>query len=90
MPVTKKDIYERFNISNVEQIGKKQLFTGIIKDTNVLISYYTIVGVYDNINKIWVLTLEKYSHTTTCQMHKFMQDNNCRYARIEDYIKELI
>lgn len=70
MSVTIKDIKRVFNTVRVEQVNSKQLFkVDLVGGDRVLISYYTIVGRY--INNQWYLTKEKYSRTTTAQLHSF-------------------
>ena len=90
MPITKKDLKNRFNtISGIEQIGNKQLFTATIDGKYVLISYYTIVGIFDSVNWEWLITTEKYSVTTSKQLTQFLNKNTGRYTDISDYIKGL-
>lgn len=75
MPVTKKDISAIFGVSPaaIERVGSKQLFI-IVKDSKqFLISYHTIVGVYSG--GCWLLTLKKYSVTTSKQLSQFPYAN---------------
>jgi hypothetical protein len=71
MGVTKTHIANYFNIpvEHVEQHGRKQLFTIQYKDTQCLVSYYTIVGVYRH--GAWYITRHKYSRTTSKQVSQW-------------------
>jgi len=74
MSVTIKDIKNRFNTLRVEQVASKQLFiVDLVGGGRVLVSYYTIVGIYEG---IWKLTKEKYSRTTTRQLNSFAKGHN--------------
>ena len=90
MTVTKTEITHRFNnITDIQQIDNKQLFTATVNNRRILISYYTIVGIYDFTNSEWLITTEKYSITTSKQLTQFVSKNTSRYTDISDYIKGL-
>ena len=69
MTVKKQDIITRFNATNVEQIGNKQLFIATVNNVTVLISYYTIVAYC--LNDYWHYGDKKYTTTTIQQVNKF-------------------
>lgn len=71
--VTKKDIAKSFNVSldNVEQVQSKQLFIVYTSNAKLLVSYYTVIGVYEFNHCAWYITKEKYSTTTSRQITTF-------------------
>lgn len=69
MSVTKREIERRFNTSDVEQVGSKQLFIVTTDTQTLLVSYYTIIGIY--VGARWLLTTEKFSSTTSKQTNQF-------------------
>lgn len=76
MSVTKQDIEQLYKPLSIYQVGKKQLFNCVILNKaccpiHVLISYKTIVGIYDSHARTWILTKEKYSRTTSKQLTQF-------------------
>ena len=85
MNVTKKDISAIFGVSlaAIEQINNKQLFmvyiyTDELGYQKILISYRTIIGVYDD--EMWHITTKKYSQTTSSQITSF---SSSRWGRIK-------
>lgn len=86
MPVTKRDIQDRFK-GEVKQIGSKQLFVVTFQTYQLLISYMTIIGYRSEDS--WLLTKAKYRQTTTRHINYF------RYDRIhwligQEHLEELI
>jgi len=69
--VTKKDLMYKFNTQNVDQVASMQLF---IVNSNLLVSYKTIVGVL-GVDDCWHITKNKYSPTTTRQINRFKKQN---------------
>lgn len=71
MLVTKARVSEVFNVQRgtIKQYGSKQLFEFIVNDNQkILVSYLTIVAVYDPIISTWVYTSEKFSRTTSAHI----------------------
>jgi len=68
--------YLDLHFSDVKQIGSKNLFTATHGKHTVLISYKTIIGIYDSVENIWNITTAKYSLTTSKQITMFRRGNN--------------
>jgi hypothetical protein len=84
--VTKKDVMARFSLrdSQVRQIGAKQLFViDTIHNGRLLISYYTVVGYF---NDKWYLTKYKYSQTTSKQLTQFANNTSFHVEWIDEQI----
>jgi len=72
MRVTKKDVKNKFhNCLSVNQIDRKQLFIVEYANYQLLVSYYTIIGVSIS-DANWQITDEYYSITTTRQRNYFL------------------
>jgi hypothetical protein len=71
MRVTIKDITNNFNVQRdkVKQVKSQQLFIVDLIGGRVLISYYTVVGLFHN--STWFIDERKYSVTTTKQVNQF-------------------
>lgn len=69
--VTIKDIMNNFTVKRdkVKQVKSQQLFIVDLIGGRVLISYYTVVGIFHN--SIWYIDERKYSVTTTKQVSQF-------------------
>lgn len=67
--VTKKKVAAHYNVdvSEVKQIDKKQLFIVTINGYDLLVSYYTCIGVRDW-RRVFKITPRKYSKTTSKQV----------------------
>ena len=79
MPVTKRDIQDRFK-GEVKQVGNKQLFVVTFPTCQLLVSYMTIIGYRSEDS--WLLTKDKYSPTTSRHLNYF------RYGRIHGLIEQ--
>ena len=99
--ITKQDIARQFNIAinNVKQIDSKQLF--IVNDYSsldsthsnkrYLVSYQTIIGIYDFNNCTWYVTKEKFSVTTSRQTSQFINSIHNPVIRVEkEKFKKLV
>lgn len=85
---TKQDVINNFGCSDVNQIGKKQLFTAVINNTTVLISYNTIVGYKDSRN-VWHYTNKRYSITTVKHINQHKRGHTCFTDKHFDFILAL-
>lgn len=88
--VTKKDIMTRFDLreSQVSQVGSKQLFiVDTIHNGRLLVSYYTVVGYF---NDKWYLTRYKYSKTTSKQLTQFAYITNFQTEWIDNQITLMV
>lgn len=88
MKVTKKDISAIFGVSPgaIKQVGSKQLFLAYVYTDEVgyqkiLISYRTIIGVYD---EMWHITTKKYSRTTSYQITAFSRGKWGKVKRVDN------
>ena len=80
--ITIKDIQARFSLrkSQVSQIGSKQLFIVDTYNGRLLLSYYTVVGYF---NDKWYLTKYKYSVTTSKQLSQFARSTTFQVEWID-------
>jgi hypothetical protein len=87
-PVTKTTIQYLTGrpLTDIEQIGAKQLFIVSYPRYRLLYSYKTIIGInlLSGDNMGWKITLKKYSLTTTKQISQFPYPNK----RIEQSLLE--
>ena len=76
MKVTKQQVMNQIglyiDVDSVDQVGNKQLFVVHTNKGSLLVSYYTVIGVYD---RKWYYTNRSYSHTTSSQLGQFMLMN---------------
>jgi len=76
MIVTKqqvKNMMSRYiEVRSVDRVGNKQLFVVNTEDNCLLVSYFTVIGVYDC---GWKYTDMKHSVTTAHQLAKFSRMN---------------
>lgn len=96
MKMTKQDVARQFDITinNVKQVESKQLF--IIDDYSslhnncsnckYLVSYNTIIGIYDYNNFTWYITNEKFSPTTSKQTTQFINRIANKVVRVDSEI----
>src|SRR5574343_630655 len=66
-PVSKKEIFNRIGFP-VTQVGYKQLFIVSMRNYQLLVSYYTIVGYKQSNKRHFIVTDKKYSVTTNRQL----------------------
>ena len=72
------DIKNIYPAATVEQVDSKQLFIVTLPSCiQLLVSYVTIVGIHYGNDKCWLLTLEKFSSTTSKQMTQFRHMYSC-------------
>lgn len=70
MSVTKTEIKRLFNIENVKQYGRKQLF---LVDGNKLLSYRTVVAKATPTSMGWIITTAYHSKTTTAHINFWLR-----------------
>lgn len=73
--VTKKDI-EDMGFTQITQIGYSQSFIANKSNAVCYLSYRSIIGIYDQVNKQNVFTDNYYSITTSRHRNKFIKDCN--------------
>lgn len=91
MTVTIKDIMIRFNVKRdrVKQFNSCQLFIVDSGYGRILVSYRTIIGLYQNSK--WYITSDKYSSTTTRQTNKFIRSTSFEADRVtEDTLRDMV
>lgn len=85
--VTIKDIMIKFNVKRdkIKQFNSCQLF---IVDSpmygRILVSYQTIIGIYDFNNCTWYITKEKFSVSTSKQTSQFINSIYNPVVRVEE------
>ena len=85
--VTIQTIMNQFNVARdkVKQVKSMQLF---IVDSHrygrILVSYQTIIGIYDFNNCTWYITKEKFSVTTSKQTTQFINSIYNPVIRVEE------
>ena len=81
---TKSDIKQIFQTNDVKQYGSKQLFRVANARGTFLVSYKTIIGVFDG--TAWNITMEKYSKTTTAQTNWFIRNTPFSVNRVSELV----
>lgn len=85
--VTVQTIMNQFNVARdkVKQVKSMQLF---IVDSprygRILVSYRTIIGIYDFNNCTWYVTKDKFSVTTLKQTSQFINSISNPVVRVEE------
>lgn len=89
--VTKKHIKHYFNVKleHVKQVQSKQLFIVYTNNAKLLVSYYTVIGIYEFNHCAWYITKEKFSKTTSRQITKFKNSiaNPVRFVESTEFSK---
>jgi hypothetical protein len=72
MSITISDIKRYYpEAKEVKQIDSMQLFIVVYSRYSLLVSYTTMIGIWTLKNPTWLLTVKKYSRSTSRQMTRF-------------------
>jgi hypothetical protein len=81
----KQQLANRFNVDKqqVKQVGCKSMAVIKFSSYNLLISYWTIIGIKPVNESHWFITTEKSSPTTSKQTTQFINSTSYQVVRLE-------